>query len=256
MKINNENLFYEIDEKILDNYYEHNDTKITLRIKGVNEDNEFSIELKVDSPKIQINFDTRVAIEKHKPKTKDEGIHVQADFKKTTFDFFKSGELHVFLDVKNEDELLEACKGFVYCSYEILKRVESILDLNNNEIVEYFFAESIDEYDSNKPSLHKLMYNSLSSNRIDLKGHKSQDYSNLTLIKKLSILFLLFNKMQLLKPIFEEPTFQTYVEIPEIKKLGLKVSEHKRIISRLINQEHKLEKYTSEKYLVEYKKIV
>lgn len=253
MKIKNENLFQEIQEKILVNLYKEDDLNIELRVREITEHNEFSIELKVKSPEVNINFDTRVAIEQHKDREKQEGIHVQADIKKTTLEFFRSGELHIYLDVKTEQELLEACKGFSFCAVEILQKVEELLDRKKNSIVNHFFASSIKDFKDNKEDLHQLMFNSLKKDLIELKGHKSMDYTELTQIRKMFLLMRIFYNMPLLQPVFKEPVYQTFIQIPEIKKLDLSLSRHEKNILKLIDDGQPIEKFTHEKYISEIK---
>ncbi len=253
MEIKNENLFHDIQQKILKNLYEEDSLKIELRIREITEHNEFSIELKVNSPEVNINFDTRVAIEQHKHREKKEGIHVQADIKKTTLEFFKSGELHIYLDVKTEEELLKACKGFSFCAVEILEKVEDLLKIKKHSIVNHFFASSIKDFRDNKEDLHQLMFHSLKNDLIELKGHKSMDYTELTQIRKMFLLMRIFHNMPLLQPVFKEPVYQTFIQIPEIKRLDLSLSRHEKNILKLIDDRQPIEKFTHEKYISEIK---
>lgn len=253
MEIKNSNLFLEIQEKILENIYKEDELNIELKIREITEHHEFSIELKVTSPELNINFDTRVAIEQHKNREKREGIHIQADIKKTTLEFFRSGELHIYLDVKNENELLGACKGFSFCAVEILQKVEELLKKEKNSIVNHFFASSIKEFKNNKENLHQLMFNSLKNDLIELKGHKSMDYSELTQIRKMFLLMRLFYNMPLLQPVFKEPVYQTFIQIPEIKKLDLSLLRHEKNVLKLIENGYNIEKFTHEKYISEIK---
>ena len=154
-----------IQERILTELYETNYVKIFLKVYS--KEDEFGVSLKVKSEDVNVEFDTRVAIEKHHDEHKHNEIHIQGDIKKTTLEFFKNGELHIFLDVADKKQLVTACEGFTFAIVDILLIVEEKLGYQKNKLIEHFFAEDIDEFKPNKKVLHKLMYDALKSNYIE-----------------------------------------------------------------------------------------
>ena len=130
-----------IQDMIINNLYDENGVRIIINVYSDNTTKEFGIYLKVKSDEVSIEFDTRVAMERHEKGHKHNEIHVQGDIKKSNLDFFKSGELHIFLNVVNQDQLLQACQGFSFTLLEILKIVEDKLIFEEDYLVNYFFQK-------------------------------------------------------------------------------------------------------------------
>jgi len=250
VELSNPNLA-SIQQKILTDSYTDKLVNINLKVYVSENDQDFGISLKIKSAEVNIEFDTRVALERHEKGHKHNQIHIQGDIKETTLDFFKKGELRIFLDVSDDKQLVTACEGFSFAIVDILLMVEKILGYNKMVLVHTFFAKDIIVFKPNKAELHNLIADALKSNNIELKARKSNDYSRYTLIRKILIMILLFEDVQMLKPIFKKPVYETFVEIPEIKRLGLTIKEHEKNVKQMIKDKKELHKFTVQNYILE-----
>ena len=245
--------FTDIEEAIRNPVYKKN--KVSFEFQASNDENhEFKFSLKGSSKDIDFTVDVRIAIERHDKSQKHHYPHLQCEISKIDNEFFHNGVLHITLLVDSSQELLECCLGFTSIIGEILNFFENQLKLDDNSLLEHFFNDKIKEFEMHKNTLFSFIEKSYIEDEISVKIRKSDNFSGLNQNKKIFFMMRLIFENPMLSPLLEVPTYNRFVEIPCIKKYGITSDQAKYRCYAMLKANHEINKYTPEKFLIEYRK--
>lgn len=246
--------FIEIEEIIEERVYEDNNLNVELHIEN-NEEKEFKFSLKTSVEGDNLLIDTRISFERHEKNRGHNSPHLQWEISNTTSQFFKNGRIHITLLVNSSEELLNCSLGFIVVIGEILNILEKKSELDSNYLVEHFFNQSYYNYKEYKFFLYDCIEKSYYNEGIEIRHKKSFEYSELNYKKKIFFMIKLLFENPIIKPLLEVPTLNRFIEIPEIKKQRIDYNEALRVVKILLENNHKLEQYTPEKFISEYEKF-
>jgi cyanate lyase len=188
-----------LDTDILRTYFnktEYQDERYSISIKLISdvEHYGFEVSIEIKEPNTQGAYpQRRLALEQHSL-TGHEGVHVQIKYHLIENDL-NIGQLHIMIDCKNDEDLLEIGEGFVYTLYEIVSSFGSALE---NVIPELFKIELLEDIKDKKIILIEKIKESLENRVIEVRNLAKE----VTLIKPEDLRSLLKTRREL-RPLLE-----------------------------------------------------